>query len=74
MLAQKFFQRIGIEISQDMVASHKCRHIGLLGELLHLFVGLSILADVDRRELIAARLQIFLRVDAPGAPLAAIEL
>jgi len=74
MLAQKFFQLISVEIGDDMVPGHKCRNIRLLGQFLHFLVGLSILADVDFEELVAARFQIFLGIDAPRTPFAAVEL
>ena len=74
MLAQEFFQLIGIEIREHMIARDKCRHIGLLGELLHFLVRLSIFADVDLGKLKAARFKLLFGVDAPRTPFAAIKL
>jgi len=74
MLAQKFFELIGIEIRQNSVARHECRHISLLGKLFHLLIRLSIFANVNDIEAITLLGEILLRVNAPRAPFATVKV
>ena len=73
MLVQEFLELIGIEIRQNPVACHECRDISLLGKLFHLFVCLSVFADVNEIETIAFLRELILCVNAPGAPLATVK-
>src|SRR4030095_1563330 len=74
ILAQKFLKLIRVKIGQNFVAGHKRGHVGLSRKLLHLLVCLAISADIDLLEAIAFLAEIILRINTPGAPLAAIEL
>ncbi len=74
MLVQKFLELIGIEIGQHSVACYECRDVSLVGQLFHLFVCLSISADINDIEAITLIGEIFLRVNAPRAPFATVKL
>jgi hypothetical protein len=74
MLVQKFLELIRVKICQNFVARHKRGHVGLSRKLLHLLVCLAIHADIDLLEAIPFLAEIILRVNTPGAPLAAVEL
>ena len=67
MLAQEFFQLIGIKIRQNLVAGGQDRHVSLIGELEHFVVSFAVPADIDFGKLVAALGKLFLRVDAPRA-------
>src|ERR1700730_10665487 len=73
VFAQEFFELIRVEIRQYFVSRHKGRHVGLIGEFLHLLKRLSIFADVDLDEVLAQMLKKLFCVNAPRTPLAAVE-
>ena len=74
VLVKKVLKLFSIEIRQDLIASHKSRHVGLSRKLLHLLVRLPVFAHVDLLEAIALLAEIILRVNTPGTPFAAVEL
>src|SRR5689334_2879779 len=74
VLVQKPLKLIRVKICQNFVARHKGGHVRLRGKFLHLLVRLSILANVDLLKIIPFFTEIILRINAPGTPLAAIEL
>ena len=74
MLVQKFLKLIGVKIRQNFVARHKRGHVRLSRKLLHLLVRLPILSDVNLLEAVAFLAEKILRINTPGAPLAAVEL
>ena len=53
MLVQKRFQLVGIEIGKHFIARDERRHVGLVGQLAHLLVGIAVPADVDLRKSVA---------------------
>ena len=65
MLVQKFPELIGIEIGQHPIACHERRDISLVRKLFHLFVCLSIFADINNIEAVTFLGEILLRVNAP---------
>ncbi len=65
MLAQKFLELIGIEIGQHPITCHERRDISLVGKLFHLFICLSIFADINNIEAVTFLGEILLRVNAP---------
>ena len=65
MHVQKFFKLIDIEIGQHPVPCHKCRDISLIRKLFHLFVCLSIFADINDIEPVTFLAEILLSVNAP---------
>ena len=73
MLAQEFFQLIGVEISQHFLAGNEGGDVCLIRQLRHFFVSLAILTDIDLGEAIAALGQVFLCIDAPGTPFTAVK-
>ena len=74
MLVQKFFKLIGIKIRQHLIAGYECRHIGLRRELGHFRIRLSIFADIDLDEFVAALREKIFRINAPRAPFATVKL
>src|SRR3954469_4102394 len=70
VLAQKFFQLVGIEVGQHLVPGDKRGNVSLVGKFLHLFVGLAIFADIDLDKGISTLAKVLLCVNAPGAPFA----
>jgi len=73
VLAQKFFQLIGIKIRQNLVTGGQDRNISLIGELEHFVVSFAVPADIDFGKLVTALGKIFFRVDAPRAHGATVE-
>jgi hypothetical protein len=74
VLAEKFFELIGIKIGQDFVARDKCGHIRLRGKFFHVLVRVAIFTNVDLPEAIPFLAEIILCINTPGAPFATIEL
>ena len=71
---KKFLKLLGIKIRQNLIARHKRGHVCFSRKLLHLLVRLPIFADIDLLEAIAFFAEEILRINAPGTPLAAVEL
>jgi hypothetical protein len=74
VFAQKLLELLSVEICQEFIACYERGDIGLIRKLLHLFVRLPIPAYIDFLEPITFFAEVILRINTPGAPLAAVQL